>query len=125
MLFPDRRARPALRAEAVAPTRRGLLALGCACCLGILPISPAAAQSPEVARHLAAARAAAGEDLRPWLALGQAATPTTAPSPSIEALMAQPPPPPAKAFDNLAFVGAKWVSAWALTTGDKITIGAG
>ena len=75
MLFPKRHARPALRAEAVAPTRRGLLALGCACCLGTLPISPAAAQSPEVARHLAAARAAAGEDLRPWLALGQAATP--------------------------------------------------
>src|SRR3712207_5880475 len=30
MPFPDRHARPALRAEAVAPTRRGLLALGCA-----------------------------------------------------------------------------------------------
>ena len=122
MPFPDRRARPALRAEAVAPTRRGLLALGCACCLGALPIGPAAAQSPEVARHLDAARAAAGEDLRPWLALGQAATPTTEPSPSIEALMAQPPPPPARAFDNLAFVGAKWVSAWALTTSDGIVL---
>ncbi|WP_270934500.1 MBL fold metallo-hydrolase, partial [Falsiroseomonas oryzae] len=80
------------------------------------------AQSPEVARHLAAARVAAGEDLRPWLALGQAATPATAPPPSIEALMAQPPPPPAKAFDNLAFVGAKWVSAWALTTSDGIIL---
>ena len=122
MLFPDRRTRPALRAEAVAPTRRGLLALGCACCLGVLPVSPAAAQSPEVARHLAAARAAAGEDLRPWLALGQAAAPAAAPSPSIEALMAQPPPPSAMAFDNLAFVGAKWVSAWALTTSDGIIL---
>lgn len=122
MLFPDRRGRPALRADAVAPTRRGLLALGCACCLGAPPISPAAAQSPEVARHLEAARAAAGEDLRPWLALGQAATPATAPSPSIEALMAQPAPPPARAFGNLAFVGAKWVSAWALTTSDGIIL---
>ena len=122
MPFPDRRARPALRAEAVAPTRRSLLALGCACCLGALPISPAAAQSPEVTRHLAAARAAAGEDLRPWLALGQAATPTAAPLPSIEALMAQPAPPPARAFDNLAFVGAKWVSAWALITSDGIIL---
>ena len=79
-------------------------------------------QSPEVAGHLAAARAAAGEDLRPWLALGQAAMPTSAPSPSIEALMAQPAPPPGKAFDNLAFVGAKWVSAWALITSDGIIL---
>jgi metallo-beta-lactamase class B len=122
MLFRKPGANPALRAEAVTPTRRGLLALGCACCLGGLPISPAAAQSPDVARHLAGARAAAGDDLRPWLALAQAATPGTAPSPSVEALMAQPAPPPGRAFDNLAFVGAKWVSAWALTTSDGIIL---
>jgi metallo-beta-lactamase class B len=122
MLFRQRGPRQALRAEAVSPTRRGLLALGCACCLGALPISPVAAQSPEVARHLAAARAAAGDDLRPWLALGGAATPGSAPAPSIEALMAQPAPPAAKAFDNLAFVGAKWVSAWALMTSDGIIL---
>jgi metallo-beta-lactamase class B len=120
MLFRKMPARTVLRADAVEPTRRSLLALGCACCLGIVPVSPAAAQSPEVADHLAAARAAAGQDLRPWLALGQAAMPTAAPSPSIEALMAQPAPPPGKAFDNLAFVGAKWVSAWALVTSDGI-----
>ena len=122
MFFNNRSGRSVLRAEAVAPTRRGLFALGCACCLGTLPISAAVAQSPEVVRHMDAARAAAGEDLRPWLALGQAATPGNAPSPSIEALMAQPPPPPGKAFDNLAFVGAKWVSAWALTTSDGIIL---
>jgi metallo-beta-lactamase class B len=122
MLFANRRTRPSLQAEAVSPTRRGLLALGCACCLGLLPVSPAAAQSPEVAGHLAAARAAAGEDLRPWLALGNAAAPSSAASTPIEALMAQPAPPPAKAFDNLAFVGAKWVSAWALTTSDGIIL---
>ena len=122
MFFSARRGRPVLRAESVAPTRRALLALGCACCLGMLPVSQAAAQSPEVARHLDAARAAAGDDLRPWLALGQAAMPTTAPSPSIEALMAQLAPPAGKAFDNLAFVGAKWVSAWALTTSDGIIL---
>jgi metallo-beta-lactamase class B len=122
MLFRQRGPRQALRAEAVSPTRRGLLALGCACCLGALPIGPAAAQSPDVARHLAAARAAAGDDLRPWLALGGAATPGNAPGPSIEALMAQPAPPAARAFDNLAFIGAKWVSAWALTTSDGIIL---
>ncbi|MEN0077392.1 MAG: MBL fold metallo-hydrolase [Paracraurococcus sp.] len=122
MLFARRQARHELRAEAVAPTRRGLLALGCACCLGAPLISPAAAQSPEVARHLAAARAAAGDDLRSWLALGRAATPSGSPAPSIEALMAQPAPAPAMAFDNLAFVGAKWVSAWAITTSDGIIL---
>jgi metallo-beta-lactamase class B len=36
--------------------------------------------------------------------------------------MAQPAPPPARAFDNLAFVGAKWVSAWALATSDGIIL---
>ena len=36
MLFRKPDASPALRAEAVTPTRRGLLALGCACCLGVL-----------------------------------------------------------------------------------------
>jgi len=122
MVFRNRPARAPLRAEAVSPTRRGLLALGCACCLGFGAISPAQAQAPEVAAHLAAARAAAGEDLKPWLALGQAATPTDAPRPSLEALMAQPAPAPARAFDNLAFVGAKWVSAWALTTSDGIIL---
>ncbi len=122
MLFGPRPGRQVRRAEAVSPTRRGLLALGCACCLGLAPISQAAAQSPEVARHLAAARDAAGEDLRAWLALGKAAMPSPEAGPSIEALMAQPPPPPAWAFDNLGFVGAKWVSAWALKTSDGVIL---
>lgn len=138
MLFRRLPARAPLRAEAVsplspgapatlspgapAPTRRGLLALACACCIGGGAISAAQAQAPEVAAHLAAARAAAGEDLRPWLALGQAATPTDAPRRSLQSLIDQPAPPPARAFDNLAFVGAKWVSAWALTTSDGIIL---
>jgi len=122
VLFANRRHRAALRAEAVTPTRRDLLALGCACCLGMVSISPAAAQSPDVSRHLAAAAAAAGEDLKPWLALGRAAIPTNAPARSFAELMAQPSFPPGKAFDNFAFVGSKWVSAWALTTSDGIIL---
>lgn len=122
MFIRSRPARAPLRAEAVAPTRRGLLALGCACCLGLGAISPAQAQAPEVAAHLAAARAAAGEDLKPWLALGQAAAPSTAPRRSLQSLIDQPAPAPARAFDNLAFVGAKWVSAWALTGSDGIIL---
>jgi len=31
-------------------------------------------------------------------------------------------PPPGKAFDNLYFVGSKWVSAWAITTSDGIIL---
>ncbi len=130
MLFRRMPARAPLRADAVSPSppgamqpgRRGLLALACACCLGGGAISPAQAQAPDVAAHLAAARAAAGEDLKPWRALGQAATPTNAPRPSLQSLIDQPAPPPARAFDNLAFVGGKWVSAWALATSDGIIL---
>lgn len=37
-------------------------------------------------------------------------------------LMALAPPPPGKAFDNLYFVGSKWVSAWAITTSEGIIL---
>ena len=59
------RKRPAgaFRAEAVTPSRRQLLAMGCACCVASgLPISEAVAQSAGVQRHLEAARQAAGEE---------------------------------------------------------------
>lgn len=124
MSFFTRRAVSPLRAEVVAPGRRQLLALGCTCCLAAaLPISPAAAQSEAVQRHLAAARQAAGEDLRAYLKLGEVASPTPGLRlPSPDELMALPPPPPGKAFDNLYFVGSKWVSAWAITTSDGIIL---
>lgn len=120
----ERRRRSPLQAEAVTPGRRGLLSLGCACCLSAaLPISRAAAQSPAVQRHLEAARQAAGDDLRHLLRLGLAASPSSvAAQPSLEQLIAQPAPPPAKAFDKLYFVGGKWVSAWAIPTSDGIIL---
>ena len=34
----------------------------------------------------------------------------------------QPKPEPGKAFDNLYFVGTKWVSAWAIKTSEGIII---
>jgi metallo-beta-lactamase class B len=119
-----RRASAPLRAEAVSPTRRQLLALGCACCVPSgLAISPAVAQSSAVQQHLAAARAAAGEDLKVLLRLGEEAAPT----PGLrlatpDQLRAMPTPPPAKAFDNLVFIGNNWVSAWALLTSDGIIL---
>jgi metallo-beta-lactamase class B len=120
------RKRPAtgLRAEAVAPSRRQLLAMGCACCVASgLPISQAVAQSPGVQRHLEAARQAAGSDLQHLMRLGEEAAPTPGlRSPSPNDLRAMPTPPSAKAFDNLVFLGNHWVSAWALLTSDGIIL---
>jgi metallo-beta-lactamase class B len=113
-----------LRAEAVSPTRRQFLALGCACCAASgIAISPAVAQSPQVQGHLAAARVAAGDDLRVLLRLGEEASPTPGlrlPTPN--ELRAIPTPPPARAFDNLVFLGNNWVSAWALLTSEGIIL---
>jgi metallo-beta-lactamase class B len=79
--------------------------------------------SPDVERHLKAAREAAGSDLQAYLALGNSADPNyKAPPISIADLMKMPAPPPGRAFDNLYFVGSKWVSCWALTTSDGIIL---
>ncbi|MBU8536363.1 MBL fold metallo-hydrolase [Falsiroseomonas tokyonensis] len=124
MSFFARRRATALRAEAVAPSRRQLLALGCACCTALAaPVSQAAAQSPAVQQHLALARAAAGDDLTHLLRLGEVAAPTPGlrlPTPDEQ--RARPTPPPARAFDNLVFLGNHWVSAWALLTSDGIIV---
>lgn len=122
---PSAPAKQALRAEAISPSRRRLLAMGCACC--VLPlaggVSPAVAESTEVQTHLAAAKAAAGDDLLTFLTLSEVVAPIPGKKqPSIAALMAMPAPPPGKVFDNLYFVGSKWVSAWAITTSDGIIL---
>jgi len=98
--------------------------MGCACCFALAaPRAFADAMTPEVERHLAVAKQAAGTDLEALLVLGRSADPTfKAPTPDLEKLMALPAPPPGKAFDNLFFVGGKWVSAWALTTSDGIIL---
>jgi metallo-beta-lactamase class B len=124
-----RRSTPtSFRAEEVVSStltsRRALLGMGCACCVALAaPRAFADAMTPEVERHLAAARQAAGSDLKALLALGQSADPTfKAPAPDLAQLIALPAPPPGKAFDNLYFVGGKWVSAWALTAPDGIIL---
>jgi metallo-beta-lactamase class B len=126
MLF-QRPAPTSFRAEdtsEVSASRRNFLKLGCACCFALAaPAVYAATPSPDVARHLAAAREAAGSDLGAYLALGQAADPNyKAPPVSLADLMKIPAPPPGKAFDNLYFVGSKWVSTWAITTSDGIVL---
>jgi metallo-beta-lactamase class B len=106
-------------------SRRAFLKMGCLCCAALAApvVRAATTPSPDVARHLAAARNAAGSDLQAYLVLAKSADPDyTAPTPDLDALMKIPAPPPGKAFDNLYFVGSRWVSAWALTTSDGIIL---
>jgi metallo-beta-lactamase class B len=111
--------------EAINPSRRRMLAMGCACCaLAAGGISPAAAQLPGVQNHLAAAKQAAQDDLLPYLRLGQVADPTQGGAPGMtpDQLMRLPAPPPGQAFDNLYFVGSKWVSAWVIATSQGLIL---
>ena len=130
MALLSHRSYPSLRPDVLARRetpdmgRRRLISISCACCLtSFLPLDAEAAESPEVARHLAAAKEAAGTDLLSYLTLGDPATPGyTPPKVSIADLMAMPVPPPGRAFDNLYFVGSKWVSAWAVATSEGIVL---
>ena len=79
--------------------------------------------------HVAAARAAAGQD---HIGLfNRVCTPAAAPAPAAQAAAAQPPGAPdrsqwhvepAKVFDNLYFVGEMEYSAWAVKTSDGIIL---
>ena len=87
------------------------------------------AQAPTdttVAAHVAAANRSAGTDLGALMALCKPAPATRPASAELDrgltALIEKPAPPPGKAFDNLYFVGADWVSAWALQTSDGIIL---
>jgi metallo-beta-lactamase class B len=113
------------RAEEITVDRRRFLTLGCACCtlLALNVPTMALAQSAAAQAHLDAAKKAAGQDLVAYLRLADVAAPTSGLLPvSPEDLMKLPTPPPAKVFDNLYFVGNKWVSSWAITTSDGIIL---
>lgn len=124
MFQPPRQPMRAEAVEPIDPQRRRLLAMVCVCCaMAASPIMPAAAQSVAVQRHLAAARLAAGDDLRAYLLLAEIVAPTPGAKPMTpDELMRLPTPPPGQAFDNLFFVGSRWVSAWALVTSDGIIL---
>ena len=92
------------------------LMLGLAACT---PTQPPVTEAM-VQGHVAAATTAAGSDLQQMLALCKPA-PATRPKGddhALAALIGKPAPPPGKAFDNLYYVGAAWVSAWAINTPD-------
>ena len=110
-----------------------LAALGVA---GIVTLAPLSAQSPAgtVDSHVAAARAAAGQDhigLFNRLCQPEPARPAAPAATAPPAAPPRPPGPPAKAtweadavkvFDNLYFVGEKEYSAWAVAGSDGIII---
>ena len=78
-------------------------------------------------KHVAAAEEAAGGDLTAMLGncddLGsQYVIPEDKLHAALETFIGQGGLPPAQVFDNLYFVGAKWVSAWAVKTSDGIIL---
>jgi len=124
MIFRRNAKKAGLRAEAVDPGRRRFLALGCACCAAAtLPALAATAAPAAVQHHLDLARHAAGSDLASYLRLGNTAlTPPAAPEINLAPLINQPVPPPGQAFENLYYVGARWVSAWILRTSEGLIL---
>ena len=101
-----------------------LLAALAGCATPRAPLEPATEAS--VAAHVAAGKAAAGDDLAALFALCRPAAPTPM-SPEdtndyLRTQMARPVPAPGQAFDNLYFVGAAWSTAWALKTSDGIIL---
>src|ERR1041384_1703419 len=79
-----------------------------------------------VAAHVEKAKQLAGDDLKPLLALCQPA-PSARSTPRerdarVAREIARPVPEPGKAFDNLYYVGAAWVSAWAIRTSQGIIL---
>jgi metallo-beta-lactamase class B len=112
-----------------------LRTVGLLCAIGLIALLGSAnitgqsgADAVEV--HVAAARAAAGQE---HTALFGLCTPPVVPAaqPTTQPVATQPPGPPdraqwhaepAKVFDNLYYVGEKNYSAWAVTTSDGIII---
>src|SRR5262245_37029115 len=86
-----------------------------------------------VAKHVAAAKAAAGEEHTSIFGLCTASTPAVTPAPAQRGQRASTQPPgfpdrsqwhaePVKVFDNLYFVGMTEYSSWAVNTSDGIIL---
>jgi len=106
-------------APAIALAAAGALGWG----LGWGAATPALAQADAVARHLAAARQAAGNDLLPYLQMCRGPDPAIVPeAPPAEQRRQRPRPPAGRAFDNLVFLGNHWTTAWALVTSEGIIV---
>ena len=99
---------------------------GLMCLAGAPAHAQPAASAATVEAHVAEATRVAGADLGALLVLCKPAPaarpPQTEIDKSIAALIGRPPPAPGQAFDNLFYVGADWVSAWALKTSEGIVL---
>jgi metallo-beta-lactamase class B len=88
--------------------------------------SRTSASPASVAAHVADAQRLAGQDLKSLLVLCEPAPSTRAPQAAVDRRVAQeiarPPPEPGRAFDNLYYVGAAWVSAWALKSSEGVIL---
>lgn len=84
------------------------------------------ASTATVAAYVAEAQRLAGEDLKALVVLCEPAPAKRAAQDAIDRLVTQQiartPPEPGRAFDNLYYVGAAWVSAWALKTRDGVIL---
>ena len=84
------------------------------------------ASTATVAAHVADAQRLAGDDLKQLLVLCEPAAPTRAPQEQIDQgiarQIARAAPEPGRAFDNLYYVGAAWVSAWAIKTSQGVIL---
>lgn len=84
------------------------------------------AENQPGAKHAATATRVAGDDLQALTVLCMPAPAARASHDEVEkgvaSQIARPAPPPGQAFDNLYFVGAAWVSAWALKTSEGIIL---
>ncbi|MDH6591768.1 metallo-beta-lactamase class B [Variovorax sp. TBS-050B] len=113
-----------LLTKAAALAAVAALVQGCA----QIPKGPrtSAPSDASVADHVATATRAAGNDLTALLTLCKPAPaarpPQDALDKSLADYIARPAPPPGQAFDNLYFVGADWVSAWAIKTSQGIIL---
>jgi metallo-beta-lactamase class B len=87
--------------------------------------SPPASQATVDAK-VKEATALAGEDLKFLLPVCNPQPAQRAAGPAVEdgirRLIAQPPPEPGQAMDNLWFVGSAWVSAWVLRTSEGLVL---
>ena len=97
------------------------LALGAASCAQIPPAS-----QETISSYVSEAERLAGNDLKPLLVLCKPAPATRPPQALVDkllaAMIARPAPEPGRAFDNLYFVGAAWVSAWAIKTSQGVIL---
>ena len=92
---------------------------------GTAPGSAASRESVDA--HVERARQVAGDDLRNLVRLCQPqpaerATPSAAMDEGLRKLIAKPAPPAMQVFDNVAFVGGDWVSAWVLKTSQGLIL---